>query len=184
MAQRIFIGWPLWIQILISAVVALVGIGILPFAQRQFAKEKGNGMEQSGSPGASQFGDHTTIHGDFAGRDIDKSTHVYNQSPIPQSIVPVLNGEVRGPNIYVNVTNTDNLPHSFRIVFHDVRGMVGQKRVRDAWLPWHCSDFQMIGPGQSDIIQVAQADGETRDVGKVITFAHDKDKAYNSRLSE
>ena len=37
------------------------------------------------------------------------------------------------------------------------------------------SSLPLVGPKQSGTIQVAQAAGETRDIGKIFRFMHDKD---------
>ena len=99
-------------------------------------------------------------------------------------LVPLLDGVINGPNVFVRIHNADSFPHQFRVVFHGVSGMEGKPRVRDLWLPWNCGDFQLVGPQQSGNFQGAQAVGQSKDVGKVIRFIHDKERQYDGRLSE
>lgn len=141
-------------------------------------------QNQEDSPNATQIHVQGDVSGDVAGRDIDKSVQINVEPPLPQPITPTIDGVINGPNIFVRIENTDSFQHHFKVVFHDVSGMVGEKRVKKAWLPWNCGELQMIGPHQTGIIQVAQADGEKGGFGKVIQINHDKEKAMTGRLSE
>lgn len=183
-------SWPIWTQGIVAAIVALVWLTILAFAQRLFARRDEQGMKQSqkNSPGAQQgkaggnlaqsSGGHAVVTGDFSPVTIGETKA--RLTPL----VPVLDGVIRGPNIFVRIQNTDDFPHQYKVVFHGVSGMAGNPRVRDLWLPWNCGGFQLIGPKQSEMVQVAQADGEDKRIGKVIRFIHDKGQPYDGRLSE
>ena len=121
--------------------------------------------------------------GSFSETLVSLSRSIGPEIQRPEPLVPALDGVIRGPNIFVNIQNPDIVPHQFRIVCHDVSGVVGNPRVKK-WLPWNSGDFQLIGPRQSDTIQVAQAAGQDRSIGKVIRFMHDKGGQYDGRISE
>ena len=167
--------WTMVIGLATSALLVLLGAWWMFRPSKRLAGQ-GHGQAQANSPGAQQA----------SGRDINQ-VQVTIAPTVPvtrQPISPDIDGVIRGPNIFMRIQNTDGQPHRFKVVFHNVSGAVGAPRVRDLWLPWDCGDFQMIGPKQSGMIQVAQANGEDKRVGKVIRFIHDKGKPYDGRLSE
>ncbi len=182
-------SWPFLVKVLVAAVIAFVWLTLLAFSRRSSQPKEGSRMEskQDDSPGAQQGhagGDLAQSAGGHAINARDQAqVNIYGPAQQGQSIAPVIEGVVI-PNISIKVYNPDTKAHQFRVVFHGVSGAAGTPRIKEAWLPWNCGNFQMIGPRQSGMIQIAQVDGEDRNVGRIIRFIHDKGRQYDGRLSE
>ncbi|GEM_PF-4647312 len=179
--QPLFGDLAMWIKVVYGTGHTILALALSAIVVRFLFNRSGDegvSQTQDNSPGAIQVGDHQAVGGDFAGRDIDKSVHINVAPTVRQPIAPEIGGIIRGPSILVSIKNTDSQLHQFKVVFHSVTGVAGKPRVRDLWLPWDCGDWQSVGPKQSRLFQIAQADGEDRRIGKVIRFTHNKGRQY------
>jgi hypothetical protein len=163
---------------------------ILGWIRRSFGKTKEEGMEQSqkDSPNAQQ----ANAQGDSAQSSSGPAVVAKDNAKVEISmaapakvapIVPDLRGVIRGSSVVISVLNTDSAPHRFRVRFHGVKGFAGTSRVakRGAW--W-INDWEHVGPKHDSDIQIAQASGEDRNVGRLIKFSSTEEKQLAAKLSE
>ena len=173
--------WPLWVQVLASAVVALMWLTFLTWVINLFKRESkslpaGSIQAQTESPGATQQlltdGGGIDVGGDVAGGDIDKSTHItFAQTTVPEPhlIAPIVEGHVNGNRITLSVRNTDSVAHQFKSRLYAVEGGVGDiPKIADhrfpVWLRWDsasATEWEVIGPKQEGTVKVAQAEGHS-----------------------